>query len=72
MDEKRNFHKFSEKFSTILKKFIKKLRKLNYFRRFFTKFKIDIAVMFCAFGRKEHIIGNFEKRKVSKILKKFL
>ena len=68
----KNFQKISKirenirKFSNV---FLRKLRKMHYFSRFFTKLKKACAI-FWAFGRK-HILLEF-LRIISKILKKFL
>ena len=56
----KSFTKFSKNFRKFLKIFLRKLWKMHYFSRFFTKFK-KLCIDFCAFGRKSQCIGNFEK-----------
>ena len=55
-----------QKISKISKKFLKKIAKMDYFRRFFQKIK-NPRVKFSRFGRKTQLLGIFEK-----IFKSFL
>ena len=47
--------------SKIFKRFLKKSAKMHYFRLISKGLTIH-AIIFCAFGRKTQMLGNFEKK----------
>ena len=51
----------AEHFSKIFKKFLKKIAKNALVYHIFPKNLTNHALIFCGFGRKTQLIGNFEK-----------
>ena len=58
MDENTNCWEILRKFSKIVKEFLKKIAQ---FLAYFSKNLTNHALIFCAFGRKTHMLGNSEK-----------